>query len=137
MEGLMKIILLSLVLMATTRAETIATDEKIVGVFYMMPLFGHVHQSSTRTSASLTTIQCAHPVKVIESSKVSVSPEWSYVEVADYRGFILKDFLSEKKPECFQGKYPKFFDALHLDLAELYYWGRLYDQYVQGETRVQ
>lgn len=118
-------------------AETTSTDEKVVGVFYMTPMFGHVHQSSVRTSASLTTIQCAHPVKVIESSKVSVSAEWAYVQVAEYRGFIMKQFLSEKKPECFQGKYPKFFDSFNMDLSELYYWGRLYDHYVQGETRVQ
>lgn len=117
-------------------ADTTSTDEKVVGIFYMEPLFGHVHQSSVRTSASLTTIQCAHPVKVIESSKVSVSPEWAYVQVAEYHGFIMKQFLSEKKPDCFQGKYPKFFDALNMDLSELYYWGRLYDHYVQGETRV-
>ncbi len=118
-------------------AESTSTDEKVVGVFYMTPLFGHVHQSSVRTSASLTTIQCAHPVKVIESSKVSISKEWVYVEVADYRGFVLKQYLSETKPECLQGKYPKFFDALNMDLSELYYWGRLYDHYIQGETRVQ
>lgn len=133
----MKTFVLVLLLMSSAMAETTSTDEKVVGVFYMKPLFGHVHQTSTRTSPSLTTIQCAHPVKVLESTKVSVSAEWAYVEVADYRGFIMKDFLSEKKPECFQGKYPKFFDALNMDLAELYYWGRLYDQYVQGETRVQ
>jgi hypothetical protein len=117
-------------------AETTSTDEKLVGVFYMTPLFGHVHQSSVRTSASLTTIQCAHPVKVIESSKVSISKEWAYVEVADYRGFVMKQYLSEKRPDCIQGKYPKFFDALNMDLSELYYWGRLYDHYIQGETRV-
>jgi len=118
-------------------AETTSTDEKVVGIFYMKPLFGHVHQSSVRTSASLTTIQSAHPVKVLESTKVSVSGEWAYVQVADYRGFVMKQFLSEKKPDCFQGKYPKFFDTLNMDLSELYYWGRLYDHYVQGETRVQ
>ena len=96
-------------------AETVSSDEQVVGVFYMTPVFGHVHQSSVRTSPSLTTIQCAHPVKVIESSKVSVSQEWAYVEVADYRGFILKQYLSEKKPECLQGKYPKFFDGINMD----------------------
>ena len=117
-------------------AETTLTDEKVVGVFYMTPLFGHIHQSSVRTSASLTTVQCAHPVKVIESSKVSISKEWAYVEVADYRGFVMKQYLSEKRPDCIQGKYPKFFDALNMDLSELYYWGRLYDHYIQGETRV-
>lgn len=118
-------------------AETTSTDEKVVGIFYMNPLFGHVHQYSVRTSASLTTIQCAHPVKVIESSKVSISNEWAYVQVAEYRGFVMKQFLSETKPDCIQGKYPKFFDMLNMDLSELYYWGRLYDHYVQGETRVQ
>lgn len=116
-------------------AETTSTDEKVVGVFYLKPLFAHVHQSAVRTSASLTTIQCAHPVKVIASSKVQVSSDWAYVQVADYRGFILKSYLSEKRPECLQGKYPKFFDHVNLDLAELYYWGRLYDHYVMGETR--
>ncbi|MBA2404131.1 MAG: hypothetical protein H0V66_05120 [Bdellovibrionales bacterium] len=130
-------ILLLLLTSLFSFAETTSTDEKVVGIFYMKPLFGHVHQSSVRTSASLTTIQCAHPVKVIESSKVSVAKEWAYVQVAEYRGFIMKQYLSEKKPECIQGKYPKFFDALNMDLSELYYWGRLYDHYIQGETRVQ
>lgn len=117
-------------------ASANSKDEKVVGVFYLKTLFGHVHQSPTRSSASLTTIQCAHPVKVLESSKVSTSPEWSYVEVADYHGFILKHFLSKTRPDCFQGEYSKFFDALNLDLSELYYWGRLYDHYIQGESRV-
>lgn len=117
-------------------AETVSTDEKVVGVYYFVPTFGHVHQSAVRTSASLTTIQCSHPLKVIESSKVSAGAEWAFVQVADHRGFVLKQFLSEKRPDCFQGKYPKFFDAFNLDLAELYYWGRLNDHFIQGETRV-
>jgi len=132
----MIILLLLTTFFSFSYADSNSTDEQVVGIFYIKPLFGHVHQSSVKTSASLTTIQCAHPVKVIESSKVSVSKEWAYVQVADYRGFILKQYLSEKKPECIQGKYPKFFDKLNLDLSELYYWGRLYDQYIQGETRV-
>jgi hypothetical protein len=118
-------------------AETASTDERVVGVFYLKPMFAHVHQTSVRTSPSLTTIQCSHPVKVIESTKVAHGAEWAYVHVADYRGFILKQYLVEKRPECFQGKYPRFFDSLNLDLSELYYWGRLYDHYVQGESRVQ
>ena len=126
-----------LLLPSLVLAETTSTDEKVVGTFYFRPMFGQVHESSSKTSASLTTIQCSHPIKVLESSKVTVSPEWSYVQVAEHKGFILKQFLVEKRPECFQGKYPKFFDAFNLDLSELYYWGRLYDHYVQGETRVQ
>jgi hypothetical protein len=118
-----------------TFADTTATDERVVGIFYFMPIFGHVHQATNPTSASLTTIQCAHPVKVIESSKVSVGAEWAYVNVAEYRGFVLKQYLATNRPECPQGKYPKFFDALNLDLAELYYWGRLYDQFIPVQTR--
>ena len=117
-------------------ASVSSSDEKLVGVFYFTPMFGHVHQSATVSSASLTTIQCSHPVRVLESSKVSVSKEWVYIHVADFKGFVLKKFLSEKRPSCFQGKYPKFFDSLNLDLSELYYWGRLNDQLIQGETRV-
>lgn len=127
---------LLLLLPLLVNADTTSTDERVVGVYYFTEMFGQVHQTAVKTSGSLTTIQCSHPVKVIESSKVSVSKDWAYVQVADYKGFIAKEFLSQKKPECFQGKYPKFFDALNLDLAELYYWGRLNDQYIQGETRV-
>lgn len=129
--------MLVIILTTFSFASTKSTDEKLVGVFYFTPIFGHVHQSSNKTSASLTAIQCSYPVKVIESSKVSASPEWAYVQVADHKGFILKQYLAEKRPDCFQGRYPKFFDALELDLTELYFWGRLYDQYTQGESRVQ
>ncbi len=118
-------------------AETVADDEKVVGIFYFKPILGHVHQSPKELSSSLTTIQCGHPMKVVESSKVKVSAEWAYVQVADFKGFVLKSFLSTNRPECFQGKYPKFFDGLNLDLSELYYWGRLYDNYLQGQSKVQ
>jgi hypothetical protein len=118
-------------------AETVAEDEKVVGVFYFTPILGHVHQSPKELSSSLTTIQCGHPMRVIESTKVKVSAEWAYVQVADFKGFVLKSFLAPARPECFQGKYPKFFDGLNLDLSELYYWGRLYDNYLQGQSKVQ
>ena len=29
-----------------------------------------------------------------------------------------------------------FFDGLNLDINDLYYWARLYDQYVQGKSKV-
>ena len=116
-------------------ADSSSTDERVVGVQYFTPVFGHVHQSAGRTTPSLTTVQCSHPMKVIESSKVSVPDEWAYVAVGGHKGFVQKHYLAEKRPECPQGKYPKFFDSVNLDLSELYYWGRLYDHYVMGETR--
>ena len=127
-----RILMLSIIFFA----EVTLAEERVVGVYYFIPTFGHVHQSAMKTSPSLTTIQCSHPLKVIESSKVSVGPEWAFVQVADYKGFVFKSFLSEKRPSCLQGKYPKFFDALNLDLSERYYWGRLNDHFIQGVTRV-
>lgn len=132
--------IISLLLLSSTfslLAETVAEDEKVVGIFYFKPILGHVHESPKELSSSLTTIQCGHPMKVMESSKVKVSEQWAYVQVADFKGFILKSFLSPSRPECFQAKYPKFFDGLNLDLSELYYWGRLYDNYLQGQSKVQ
>jgi len=135
----LKKLILALLILNTFSAfaETVAEDEKTVGVFYFKPILGHVHQSPKELSSSLTTIQCGHPIKVIESSKVKVGEEWAYVQVADFKGFILKSFLAPARPECFQAKYPKFFDGLNLDLSELYYWGRLYDNYLQGQSKVQ
>jgi hypothetical protein len=56
--------------------------------------------------------------------------------VGDDRGFIISSSLSEKRPVCFQEKYPKFYLNLNLDLSEMYYWGRLTDQYLSEESKV-
>lgn len=110
-------------------------QEKNVGVFYFGRILGHVHQSPTRVSPSLTTIQCGHPLKVIEDPKVVVSDDWALVSVADWKGFVWKPHLQDKRPSCVQGEFPKFFDALELDLAELYYWGRLNDHWVEARVK--
>lgn len=111
-------------------------QEKVVGVFYFNKIFGHVHESASVQSGSLTVIQCSHPLKVIESPIVSVSKDWLYVGVGKFKGFVKREFLSTKRPRCFQAKYPKFFDEFKPDLSDLYYWGRLYDHLQEGETRV-
>ena len=113
----------------------LGTAQAASGVFYFVPMLGHVHQSPARTSPSLTTIQCGHPLKVIEDSKVVTSEDWAYVVVADWKGFVWKKHLANKRPDCFQGKYPRFFDALNLELAELYYWGRLHDHWEEGMAK--
>jgi len=104
-------------------------------VHYFLPMLGHVHQSPARPSPSLTTVQCGHPLVVLEDAKVAIGPEWAYVTVADHKGFVWRKHLSATKPDCFQARHPKFFDALNLDLAELYYWGRLNDHWEEGVAR--
>jgi hypothetical protein len=115
----------------------VEAQDKLVGVFYYKNILGHVHDSPQVMAASVTTIQCNHPVKVIESAKVIVNAQWKYVEVADLKGFVQAEFLSPKKGECFQADYPRFWDGLNLDLVQLFYWGRLYDQFVTGESKIQ
>lgn len=104
-------------------------------VMFFTPLLGHVHQAPARPAPSLTTLQCGHPLKVIHDPKVILGDEWAYVSVADHKGFVWKKHLSSKRPDCFQGRHPRFFDAMGLDLAELYYWGRLYDHWEEGEVK--
>jgi hypothetical protein len=107
-------------------------QETIVSVKYFSAFLGHVHQSPSRTSPSLTTIQCGHPIKIVKDASIEVSDDWARVAVADYKGFIWNKHLVTSKPDCFQGRYPKFVDSFNLDLTELYYWGRLHDHWEEG-----
>lgn len=109
---------------------------KHIGIFYYKNIFGHIHLNPTKDSVSLTTIACGHPLNVTDTFKSS-GVDWFIVNIDKKKGYVLKEFVSNQKPLCFQEKYPKFFNSLNLDLTELYYWGRLYDQYVRGKSRVQ
>lgn len=110
--------------------------EKNVGTFYYKNFMGHVHKNPSASSSSMTTIQCAHPVKIIVDPEVQTPEGWFYVKVGEDRGFINQKFLSKKRPRCFQEKYPKFFINLNLNLTDMYFWGRLYDQYDMGESKI-
>lgn len=115
-------------------AKTVAKEESFL-VLYFNQEFGHVHNAMAKSSDSLTTLGCGHPVKILKS-KIPLSDGWKRVKVGLHEGYIHQQFLDEKRPSCFQGRYPKFFGALNLDLTQLYYWGRLSDQYVYGKTQV-
>ena len=110
--------------------------EKVVGRLYFGKFLGHLHKNPSRSSSSLTTVQCAYPVKVLAEKERSLPPGWVYAQIGDDKGFIQSHFLSDKRPECFQEKYPKFYLNLNLDLTDMYYWGRLNDQYLLEESKV-
>jgi hypothetical protein len=102
---------------------------------YYTQMYGHIHQNPNARSSSLTAIQCGDPVTIIEGPNVIISDDWSFVKFGDSRGYVMKDYMAKKRPtDCFRGKYPKFHEKMGLDLKQIYYWGRLYDQYVQGES---
>jgi hypothetical protein len=106
-------------------------------VLYFSKLFGHIHKNPSRYSQSLSTIGCGHPTKVIGNTEVSSSGvSFLKVKVGPYVGYISKIYLRSKKPQCFADDYPRFFDNLNLSLTDMYYWGKLYDQYITGRSRV-
>lgn len=100
-------------------------------VKYLNSTWGHVHQNSSRYSTSLTTVSCGHPIKIFQ-----VGDDWHKVQAGPYTGFIASNQLVDKKPTCLQDKYPRFFDDLKLEITEMYYWGKLYDHYIDGKSRL-
>ena len=117
--------------------------KSLVGIRYFSQMMGNVHQNPSRYSQVLTTISCNHPVKVMkETSKdgkeflLYGDDKWSLVSVGPYEGYVMAEFLLEKKAECFDEEYSKFYDGLNLDINDLYFWARLNDQYVQGKSKV-
>ncbi len=141
------------ILIASTQASdfiAIPSSDKVsemkktlIGVKYFSKMMGNVHQNPSRYSQVLTTISCNHPVKVMkETSKdgkefiLYGEDKWNLVSVGPYSGYVMADYLTDKKNVCFEEEYSKFFDGLNLDINDLYYWARLYDQYVQGKSKV-
>ncbi len=107
-------------------------------VVYFNHLFGHVHKNPSRYSQSLSTLECGHPVKVLkEKGHEIISGNYLKVQVGPYIGHIDKIYLSPKKEKCFSDKYPKFFNDLNLSITDMFYWGKLNDQYVQGKSKIQ
>ncbi len=124
-------------------AESAPMKKSMIGIKYFKELMGNVHQNPSRYSQVLTTISCNHPVKVMKETSTDGKEfvlygedKWNYVTVGPYAGYIMADYLTEKKNTCFEEEYSKYFDGLNLDINDLYYWARLYDQYVQGKSKV-
>ncbi|GAB4016703.1 MAG: hypothetical protein Fur0010_16680 [Bdellovibrio sp.] len=116
---------------------------KLHKISYFKELFGHVHRNPSRYSNSLSTLSCGHPIKVFEWSvqgakekSLEVNGDWLYVQVGPYKGYMLKESLSDKRPTCFQDEFPRFFDNVGLSLTEMYYWGKLNDHFLTGRSKV-
>ncbi len=124
------------------KASDYSSYKRAVGdIQYFRQIFGVVHQNPSRYSAALTTISCGHPIKILhlidaKGKEFVPNDNWIFAKVGAYEGFVMKEYLNKQKANCFQDRYPKFFDSFDMDLSELYYWGRLYDQYVTGKSKV-
>jgi hypothetical protein len=122
---------------------SLGADKKVLDkVMYVKSLFGQVHKNPSKYSNYMTTTECGHPVKVYKrvnkknnSVRIIFNRSWHLVKVGSYEGYMNAVQLSSKKPLCFQDKYPKFFDSIDLGINDMFYWGKLYDQYVSGKSR--
>lgn len=129
MESIKLFLILSLL------SVSLFAKEKVIGRMYFNDFMGHVHISPSKTSGSKTTIQCAHNVKILEQDEKYDTGNWFYVMVGEDKGYINSQFLQTDRPNCFQEKYPRFYQKLNLDLTDLYYFGRLNDHYQRAVTR--
>jgi hypothetical protein len=96
---------------------------------YYKNIYGHLHLSPYAMSASQTAIHCGFPVEVLPDQDTKLK-EWIKVKAGGDIGYIHDSFLSTVPAACFQDKYSLFVNALNLDLTDLYYWGRLFDQFI-------
>lgn len=114
-----------------------SSKSKVVRIMYYGKSFGHIHKSPSKYSQSLSTLACNHPIKVLRLNGQELwGGKFHFVKVGPYRGYIHKDYLSRKRVMCIQDKYPRFFDNLNLSISDMYYWGKLYDQYAIGTSKI-
>jgi len=122
MESLMfkKLIICLVFICSVVRAEETVTSDKmkrtVISVKYYSQMMGNVHQNPSRYSTVLTTISCNHPVKILKEISTDGKEfvlfgedKWNLVSIGPYEGYVMTDYLTEKKNECFEEQYPKFF----------------------------
>ncbi len=116
-----------------------ADQVPVIKDVYFNLFSGHLHQVPNPQSTSLKVLNCGDRLKVVTNEKEGVAStkfSWSKLQTASYIGYVRKEFLSEEPPKCFSNKYLKFVEQFKLELTDKYNWGRLYDQYVLGKSRV-
>ncbi len=105
-------------------------------LLYFNNTYGHIHELPNKFSPSLTTISCGHPLVYIKDKEDKVGKLWVHIEASGVKGYVDSKHLVKTRPQCPQRLYPKFWNSLEMDVSELYYWGRLYDQYIEGNTNL-
>lgn len=136
--------LVAIILITCLSYKLYSSDQQeynVTGVGYYNQLFGHVYQQPVRHSPSLTNIACGHPMRILELKKDGQRQKvfnqgWYLVTAGPYQGYVFKDFISQDRPDCFQDKYPRFFEAFDLSITEMHFWGRLYNQFLIEEVEI-
>lgn len=120
-------------------SNSFAAQVPVIKDVYFNLFSGHLHQGPNPQSTSLKVLNCGDRFKVITNEKEGATPtkfSWIKLQTASYIGYVRKEFLSDEPPKCYSDKYLKFVEQFKLEVTDKYNWGRLYDQYVLGKSRV-
>lgn len=117
------------------------TQKKQLRTGYFNQMYGHIHQTPSRYSTSLTNISCGHPLRVLSvtqsgQTRSIFNERWKFISTGPYEGYLPKSFISNSKPECFQDKYTRFFELFDLSITDMHFWGRLYDHFLIEKTEL-
>ena len=134
MESMNKLLIMLFIFSGVALAKK--SKKKTRKLFYYKKTYGHIHELSNKHSPSLTTISCGHPLVFIKYKEDKVGEMWIQVRASNVKGYVDTKHISKTRPQCQQRIYPKFWNSLDMDVSELYYWGRLYDQYIEGDSRI-
>jgi hypothetical protein len=137
-----KILIILAVMFVSISANSKIIKKSVTRIAFLKNMFAHVHQNPSKFSTVVTTISCGHPVKIYKvtehdgRSSETFNKSYKFIKVGPYDGYIMKHLLTGARPNCFQDKYPRFFDQFEMNISEMYNWGRLNDLYLHKRTRV-
>ena len=102
---------------------------------YILYMYGTVchHQRAGRSVGRKKAIK----KRVGGKTFLRVSGEWHNIKVANYSGFLRSVQLSSQKVKCWQDRYSRFFSGMKLEISDIYYWGKLYDQFLTGRVGIE
>lgn len=98
----------------------VSTSSQATKTLYVQNSFVHLQDFIAENSSYSKTLVCGTPVKLIQEQGKNIK-----VQFDKTIGYIPTESVSIIPTQCFQEKYPKFFQSLNIDNADLFYWGKL------------
>ena len=92
--------------------------------FFIKKNFVILGQNPRPSSNPISILSCGSKVKVMYQKNKTLK-NWSFVNVGPFEGYIKEQLLVKKKPQCFEDRFPKFYNSFKIKLSEMYYWARL------------
>ena len=91
-------------------------------------------QNPRPTTNSISILSCGSKVNLLPQK--NPKQEWTFIKVGSYEGYVKKQFLNKKKPDCFEDRFPKFYNSFRIKLSEMYYWARLNHHLLENKPHV-